>query len=243
MAIEMKSSVCIIPAKGISERVPRKNLQVVGDKPLIGHAIHCATKSGLFDEIIVSTEDPDIATVARKFGARVPELRPGQLAQNCSGVADVCIFELKRLLEKENKAFALTFLLLPTSPFRKPEHLIAASKLFDRHPDAPALMSVSPLDYPPQWAMIEKQDGMIARMFPPEISHCRRHDLIPTYRHDGLIAIFRTQAFLQQGNYAFPEFVMYKTPENDGLDIDTLDDLELARLRWNREQGLQSRAA
>jgi CMP-N-acetylneuraminic acid synthetase len=243
MALVLKSNVCIIPAKGYSERIPRKNLQMVGDKPLIGHAVECAKVSELFDEIIVSTEDREVAEIARSFGARVPELRPDALAQNSSGVADVCIFELQRLLEREKTAFETLFLLLPTSPFRTPLHLLQAKNLFDAQPGVHALMSVSALDYPPQWAMAETRTGIVARMHPPEISHRRRHELTPTYRHDGLVAIFQTQALLERGNYAFPEFIMYPTPGNDGLDIDTFDDLDLARLRWERENGRQELVA
>ena len=112
-----KEFLCIIPAKGGSMRLARKNVADLCGRPLISYTIEAAKKSGLFEEVYVSTEDEEIAEVSRSFGATVPYKRPAELAKDLAGVVDVCLHMIE-YLEQKGKSFATLFILLPTSPLR-----------------------------------------------------------------------------------------------------------------------------
>ena len=133
----MKSlkNICIIPAKGYSERLPKKNILLLGDKPLVGYTIECAQQTGLFDRIIVSTESEEVAEVIREYGADIPYIRPQLLAENTKGVPDVCIDVLLHLGKSMGETYETLFILLPTSPFRKPEYIIEAYEKFCSSPN------------------------------------------------------------------------------------------------------------
>jgi len=223
-----KNSVCIIPAKGYSERLPGKNIKLLGGKPLLAYTIQCALASGLFDDVVVSTEDESVARIAERYGAEVPYRRPANLAANDRGVADVCIDLLRFLRDHRHRRYKTTSILLPTSPFRQPQHLREAMGLFHARPGTPVLMSVTQLDYQPFWAMKEEKDGRLGQLFPPELAGRRRHDLPKTYKWDGVIMILDTKEFMTNGSYLFPEIVPYHTPQDAALDIDTPTDFAFA---------------
>lgn len=112
-------NLAIIPARGGSKGIPGKNIRIFHGKPLIVYTIEQARKTGLFDRIIVDTDDKKIATVARKYGAETPFLRPKKLASDKSSVIDAVLLLLKRLKEKENYTADIITLLQTTSPLRE----------------------------------------------------------------------------------------------------------------------------
>lgn len=223
-----QESICIIPAKGSSERLPRKNLKLLGGKPLVAHTIECALRAELFDEVVVSTEDEMVAAVAQRFGARIPYRRPEALAANCKGVADVCIDLLRHLEDHDARTFRTTYILLPTSPFRRPENLREASAIFHSRPNARALMSVTELECPPFWAFVDTEDGFVKRLYSEDVSGKRRHELPKSYMADGNLMIFDTASLIEKGNYEFPEIIPYFTPTDAALDINLPIDFAFA---------------
>jgi len=229
-----KTNICIIPAKGKSERLPGKNIKKLHGKTLLSYTVEVAKRSELFDDIVVSTNSEDVARIALKCGARVPYNRPSYLDESQSGVASVCFDMLQYLKTEESLIFENTFILLPTSPFRKPEYLHEAYKLFCNHPECKALMSVTELSYPPFWALVRKRgNNIMTRLFGSEAKR-RRHELPKTYKPDGMVMILRTEDFIAQGNYEFEDILTYQTPGYGGLDIDTLEDFAFAEFLLKR---------
>jgi len=229
-----KTNICIIPAKGKSERLPGKNIKKLHGKTLLSYTVEAAKQSALFDDIVVSTNSEDVARIALKCGARVPYNRPLYLDESQSGVANVCLDMLKYLKTEESLIFENTFILLPTSPFRKPEYLHEAYKLFCNHPEYKVLMSVTELSYPPFWALVRKKGNIVmTRLFGSEAKK-RRHELPKTYKPDGMVMILRTEDFITQGNYEFEDILTYQTPGYGVLDINTPDDFAFAEFLLKR---------
>jgi len=223
----MRDNICIIPAKGYSERVPAKNIKPLCGKPLLAYTIERAHDCRLFDDIVVSTESPEVAKVASDYGAEVPYIRPKYLVSNQSGIADVCIDLLKYLQQSGGREYRHTFIFLPTSPFRRLQNIREAYDKFCSIPGARVLMSVKEMEYPPFWALIHNQDDFYHRLFPGHADK-RRHELEKTYRPDGMVMILDTKAFIEQGGYNFPEIVIYETPGLGSIDIDNPLDFEFA---------------
>lgn len=222
-----RKNVCIIPAKGKSERLPGKNIKKLRGRELLSYTIEAAKQSGLFDDIVVSTNDENVTRVTLEYEARVPYSRPSYLDDNRSGVADVCLDMLKYLESNESLIFENTFILLPTSPFRKPEYLYEAYELFKNHPESKVLMSVSELCHPLFWALVPKDGNVMTRLFQSE-SGKRRHELPKAYKPDGMVMILRTKDFIAQGSYEFEDILTYQTPGYGGFDIDTPEDFAFA---------------
>ena len=223
----MHSNICIIPAKEYSERIPAKNIKPLCGKPLLAYTIECARECRLFDDIVVSTESTEVAKIASDYGAEVPYIRPRHLAENQSGVADVCIDMLNFLRQKHHREYRHTFIFLPTSPFRHWQYIKDAHGKFCSVVDAKVLMSVKEMDYPPFWALINNRDNFCCRLF-PDHAHKRRHELEKAYRPDGMVIILDTKAFIERGDYNFPEIVIYETPGFGSIDIDDPIDFEFA---------------
>ena len=223
----MRDNICIIPAKGYSERIPGKNIKPLCGKPLLAYTIECAQECRLFDDIVVSTESAEVAKIASDYGAEVPYIRPRHLAENQSGVADVCIDMLKFLRQKYHREYRHTFIFLPTSPFRYWRCIREAYDKFCSVTDAKVLMSVKEMDYPPFWALINDRDEFYCRLF-PDHANKRRHVLEKTYQPDGMVTILDTKAFIERGNYNFPEIVIYETSGFGSVDIDNPIDFKFA---------------
>ncbi len=134
--------LCLIPARGGSKSIPRKNIRPLAGKPLIAYTIACARQSDLIQRVIVSTEDREIAEIARKFGAEVPFMRPPELAQDLSPDLPVFQHALKWLKENEDYTPELIVDLRPTGPIRRVETVEAAIRTLMVHPEADSLKSV-----------------------------------------------------------------------------------------------------
>src|SRR5690554_6446866 len=142
--------LALIPARGGSKGLPRKNLRLLGGKPLIAWTIEEAVKSGCFAEVAVSTDDNEIAAAAKDYGARVPFLRPAELARDDTKGIEVVLHAMD-WYETNEWAFDLLMLLQPTSPLRTAEDIRAALGVFSEK-QAAAVVSVCPCEYPPVWA-------------------------------------------------------------------------------------------
>lgn len=137
-----RSVLGLIPARGGSKGVPRKNLRMLGGKPLIAHSIEQGRRCGFIDRVIVSTDDREIAAVARDYGAEVPFLRPAALAQDNTMDYPVCVHALKWLQEHDGFEPDMVFLLRPTGPFRTVEQMTDAVELLLKHRKADSVRSV-----------------------------------------------------------------------------------------------------
>lgn len=213
--------LAIIPARGGSKGIPRKNIKKLTGKPLIVYSIEAALKSKYINKIIVSTEDKEIAEISKKYGAEVIK-RPRELAKNYSSIIDVLKHVLEKLREEENYKPDIIVLLQPTSPLRTVKTIDSAILIFrDKFEYYDSLIPLYP---------IEGKIGIIRRerYIPNYILGSRRQDIEPIYRECGTIFIFKPD--LIKNGEMFGEkilpFVIEKYKES--IDIDTTDDLKIA---------------
>ncbi len=188
----------IVPARGGSKGIPRKNIKPLGGKPVLQYTAEQAREAGGIERLIVSTEDAEIAAVARALGLEVPFLRPAELAQDATSTIDVILHLVEILLAEPNTvAPDLILLLQPTFPFRRAEHLQSAVRLLQENPQADSLVSVSPMPhhYSPFYAMT-LEAGRVNYLFPGQ-QYTRRQDQTPTFYRNGVIYVTRLESLLR----------------------------------------------
>ena len=222
------SSIAIITARGGSKRIPKKNIKDFCGKPVIAYSIEAALKSGLFDEVMVSTDSEEIAEIARRYGANVPFMRSEKTSNDWATTADV----LKEVIENyslQKLNFDMFCCLYPTAPFITAEKLKAAKALLDRE-KADSLMPVVRFSFPPQRGMIIKKGCLEYRY--PEFKNARSQDLEPLYHDCGQFYFCRVDAFLKYNALVTPNTVPMEMAEEEVQDIDNLSDWELAELKY-----------
>jgi len=221
--------VAIITARGGSKGLPRKNVLPLAGKPLIAWTISAALQSKCFTRIIVSTDDEEIAQVAREWGAEVPFMRPSELAEDDSSHVDV-VENAVRWMEDTEKEFPDYIMLLqPTSPLRAAEDINGAIDMSQAN-DAIAVVSVSEAVNHPYLTKRISYDGTLADYVSNASSDLRRQVLPPAYALNGAIYLIRRNAFLEYrilwptGTYA------YVMPPERSIDIDTSWEFHVAEL-------------
>lgn len=225
----MRDPVCIIPARGGSKRLPRKNIREVHGKPLLGHAVDSAKASGVFSEVIVSSDDSAILEVGREHGATVEE-RPGHLATDRATVVDVCE-HLVNELETRGWSVPSFGVLLTTNPLRTADQVREAWDLFVAE-GANYVVSLVPYDDPPQNALWAPE-GYVEPYWGPEEGD--QSQLLETlYTHDGGVVFCRTEAFLEERTFFGSECVPYYIERDKSVDIDRPIDLEWAEFLMER---------
>lgn len=217
------NNLAIIPARGGSKRIPRKNIKDFLGKPIIAYSIQAAIDSELFDEIIVSTDDMEIVQIAKQFGASVPFMRSSQNANDHATLADV-IDEVKESYLNLNKQFKYICCILPTAPLITRENIQKGySILIENGVDS--VRPVIRFSYPIQRA-IKLNDGKVY-MFYPEYQNTRSQDIEPAYHDAGLFYWMKFDTSLRGSNkYGF------ELPESQAQDIDTEEDWILAELKY-----------
>ena len=167
----MSKALCLIPAKGCSTRLARKNLLPLDGEPLIVSAIKKTFAANIFDTICVSTEDEEIASIAHKVGAEVPFLRPEKLSRDPATIVDVMLHALG-FYRRYGTEFDKVCVILPTTPFVQKEDIQQANKLFDSRPHM-ALLSVCEAEFPPfnAWLIEEKQHHSLLEPCFPDSSY------------------------------------------------------------------------
>jgi pseudaminic acid cytidylyltransferase len=212
-------SVAIIPARGGSKRIPRKNIKPFLDRPIISYVIQTAIESGCFDEVMVSTDDEEIAEIARQHGAEVPFMRS---AENSTDQA-ITLYAIREAIEsyrKIGKEFDLLSCIYPTAVLTRPESLRQGKEKLIADPDALCVLPMVRYSYPIQRALFEKE-GRI-HMFQPEHCHTRSQDLEKSYHDAGQWYWIRTPAI------AVPDFKIIWTSSApiivDGMEVQDIDD-------------------
>lgn len=225
------SSIAIITARGNSKRIPRKNIKEFCGKPIINYSIEAALHSGLFTEVMVSTDDEKIAEIAKQAGAQVPFMRSSATASDYASTDDVILEVLNRYKEL-GREFETFCCLYPTAPFVTAQKLQKAAKLLER---ADAVMPVVAFSYPPQRCVILNEDGEL-RMKWPEYAQTRSQDL-ETYYHDcGQFYFCRTKPVLENGTTDLPHMAPMIMSELEVQDIDNPEDWELAEMKYKMMQ-------
>lgn len=192
--------VALIPARGGSKGVPRKNVMKIGGKPLIAYSILQAQASRRINRVIVSTDDEEIAQVSRDWGAEVPFMRPAEYAQDLSPDIDVFRHALTWLKERENYDPAMVVHLRPTGPARQVEIIDQAIDLLGQHPEADAVRSVSVAMQTPYKMWRINHLGMLEPLFRlPSVPDCQslpRQQLPLAYWQNGYVDVVRPRAVL-----------------------------------------------
>lgn len=224
--------LAVIPARGGSKGIPRKNLVPLMGKPLVVHSIDHARASARVTRVVVSTEDAEIAATARAAGAEVPFLRPDDLAGD--QVLDLPVFAhvLDRLQADEGYVPDLVVHLRPTAPWRRPEWIDAAIDLLATTPQADSVRSVSPPAQHPYRIFRIGADGFLAPVMGhehPEPYLLRRQDLPPMYYYNCVIDVTRPATIRQQRSMTGARMLPFVMDADDAFDIDTRRDLEVAR--------------
>ncbi len=226
-------SICIIPARGGSKRIPRKNIVDFNGKPMIAWSIETALKSELFTQVVVSTDDAEIAEIARDHGAKTPFMRDNKLSDDFATTAQVLVDALEKLPEHK-----LACCFYPTAPLTEANHLTQAENLL-HNPALDCVISTCEYDFHPLRAFSVDGDQHIT-FANPQYELARSQDL-PEQVHDaGAFYFFRTASFLQHKTLLLPATAELRLPRKNALDIDTLEDLELAQI-YHREFVLNQR--
>jgi len=224
----------LIPARGGSKGIPFKNKKLLNGKELIRYSIESGLACPLIDEVVVSTDNVEIAKIAKTAGAQVPFLRPEELAADDSPTIDMVIHALE-FLKKNNQNFDAICLLQPTVPFRNYEDVVDTILKF-KETDADSLISVRevPHIYNPHWIYQEnKKTGFIERVISAEKMISRRQDLPRNFHRDGSIYITKTEVILSKKSLYGEKLIYHEMTNSPNINIDTKKDWIDAELYLN----------
>lgn len=220
--------LAIIPARGGSKRIPRKNIKLFLGKPIIQYSIDVAQSANLFNEIMVSTEDKEIAAVAESCGAVVPFFRSEQTSNDYATIGDV-IEEV--ILEYKNRGCEFKYFccILATAPFVTANRLTQTFDLLKKT-GADSVVPVTRFSYPIQRALKIEDEKL--KMFWPENYSKRSQDLTPAYHDCGQFFWMRVDSFLEQKTVFAKNTIPFEIPETEVQDIDTLEDWKIAEFKY-----------
>lgn len=222
------NAVAIITARGGSKRIPRKNVKEFLGKPILLYSIEAAINSGIFEEVMVSTEDEEIAELARKAGAVVPFMRGDENANDYATTTDV-LLEVLAEYEKRGKCFEYGCCIYPTAPFVTAEKLKGSMEQL-KASDADTLMPVVPFSFPPQRGMVIRDNQL--QFVQPEHALTRSQDLEHWYHDAGQYYCFRTENFKRNRILTVGNVLPYVVSELEVQDIDTISDWKIAEMKY-----------
>lgn len=230
------SSIAIITARGGSKRIPRKNIRPFLGKPIILYSINAALRCGCFDEVMVSTDDEEIASIANEAGAQVPFLRSEKTSNDFATTTDV-LLEVLNKYEELGKQFDYMACLYPTNPFISEGKLIKAMKIIEKGDCAEVIPIVS-FSYPPQRGYVFSDADCISYKW-EEYKNARSQDLEKIYHDAGQFYFYNVEMFRKnKGVVGCIKPIICS--EMEVQDIDTIDDWELAELKvkYLKQRGL-----
>lgn len=236
MGLAENGDLAIITARGGSKRVPRKNIREFLGKPVMAYSIEAAIGSGLFSEVMVSTDDSEIADIARSLGASVPFMRSERTSDDFATTSEV-LTEVVGKYEKVGRSFDAFCCIYPAAPFVTRGILQEAKELLDTE-GADSVLPVVKFGFPPQRAF--EKSGRFIRYIDVGSSQMRSQDLKPMYHDCGQFYYCRYESFRRYRNTVMPKTVGLERPEVLCQDIDTLEDWSLAELKYSYalEKGL-----
>lgn len=227
----MTRTLCIIPARGGSKRIPRKNIRPFRGRPMLAWSVAAARASGAFHTVMVSTDDEEIANVAREAGAEVPFLRSPAASDDYATTADVLLEVLGRYAEAGHR-FDLACCLYPTAPFVNAEDLSDGRRRLETGA-FDVIMPVAAFSYS-IWRSLKRDELGAVRLNFPQNLNARSQDLPPAFHDAGQWYWFRTEAFLASRVLMGENTGSVVLPAERVQDIDTEEDLALAELKHER---------
>ena len=228
--------LAVIPARGGSKGIARKNIREFLGKPLLGWTAEAATKSGIFERIVLSTEDEEIAEVGRQFQLEVPFMRPDELARDDTSTVSVISHAVLWMREAEDWRPDYVMILEPTSPGRRIFHIReAAEKLANGDVDSLASISEIPHHYNPDKILKINPDDSVEGIYGTQIKNMihRRQDLKTFYAFNGLVFSCRADLLLEGSPSIWGDKVLsYIVDEKYDMNIDTLEEWSVAERRF-----------
>ncbi len=224
-------NIAIIPARGGSKRILKKNIVDFHGLPMICWTIKAALKSQIFDDVIVSTDDAEIAETAKNFGASVPFLR-SSYADDYSTVSDAVIYTLKKLKELNEEKYENVFQLMPNCPLRGTDEIKAAWQFFSQGTHDFQISSFKYGWMNPWWASSISDKGFPTPIFKDQATK-RSQDLQPLYCPTGAIWIANMDKLIEFGSFYGPGHKFYPMNWKNAVDIDNQEDLEFANMIYN----------
>jgi CMP-N,N'-diacetyllegionaminic acid synthase len=230
-------TLCIVPARGGSKRIPKKNLADLGGKPLVAHTLEAAREAGVFSEIWLSSDDPAILAVAAGMPGIDVHDRPVELAQDKTKVWDL----IQAIVSEPDvrSKFDAVALMLPTCPFRTAQDVRAAAAKLTRAIDSVVMMTG--YDFPPAMGVtLEEGSGLMTPIIEPcplITGNTRTQDQVPVYHPNGGLYLAWIERFLTTGSFFRGKVAGFPVSRESSIDIDTPDDLDYARFVWARRNG------
>jgi CMP-N,N'-diacetyllegionaminic acid synthase len=223
----------IIPARGGSKGVPRKNIKRIADKPLINYTIEAALNSNL-DKVIISTDDDEIANFAIEAGAEVPFKRPHNLASDTAKSIDVAIHALLEMERISGEKYDAIMLLQPTTPFRNTEDINNAISILESNAEADSVISVvDVLAHHPARMKFLKDGTLLDPPFCEAYENQNRQELEPMYIRNGAIYLTK-RATILNNSYKGKCCKALIMPDSRSVNIDTINDFEFAEWTFNK---------
>ncbi|MFN8577348.1 MAG: pseudaminic acid cytidylyltransferase [Candidatus Sericytochromatia bacterium] len=220
--------LALIPARGGSKRIPKKNIKDFLGKPIISYSIEAALKSKIFDEVMVSTDDNDIANISKKYGAVIPFTRSSKNSDDFSTTADV-ILEVIDNYKEIGKQFDYICCIYPTAPFLNDKKIIKAfQKLIGSQ--AISIVPIVKFSYPILRSF--KLENDFITMNWPEYINSRSQDLPDSFHDAGQFYFFKTEDFVKNKKIFTDKTLGLEVPETEVQDIDNLDDWRIAEIKY-----------
>jgi len=219
----VKKIPAIIPARGGSKGIPHKNIKMLAGKPLIAWTIEAALKSEYISDVIVTTDNEEIADISKKYGAWVPFLRPMELATDDSLAIDTYLFVVHKLNSEYDKKINEIVVLQPTSPLRKTEHIDGAIELFySQHADS--VLSLVEANHPPYWYKTVDENKKIKNFFDDSSYSLNRQQFPKTYLPNGAILVLKYDLLESSRSYYSSNSLAYLMHHEESIDIDNILD-------------------
>jgi len=233
--VDKKKCVAIITARGGSKRIPKKNIKDFCGLPIIAYSIKEAIKCEMFDEVMVSTDSQEIADIARKYGAVVPFMRSKKNSGDYATTEDV-IIEVIENYKQLGKDYEYACCIYPTAPFITSDKLVEAmDKMKENNPSI--VIPVVQFSYPPQRCLIIDDSGY-ARFKYPQYVTTRSQDLEKEYHDAGQFYIYNVEKLIASNGIIEDDFVPIILPDICVQDIDTLQDWEIAEMKYKIINGI-----
>ena len=232
----MSAVLAVVPARGGSKGVPRKNLAPVAGKPLIAWTLECAAAARRLDRVVVSTDCEEIAAVARAWGGEVPFLRPAELARDETPGIEPILHALDRVEAEAGEGPEWVVCLQPTSPLRLPSDIDGAVELA-RRLRADSVVGVTPAPVHPAWMRRLAEDGRLAELVPGHPLPPSRQQLPPAHALNGAIYVARADFLRKHGSFHGGRCYGWPMPPERSVDVDTPFDLEMAAWLLARAAG------
>lgn len=229
----MGKSIAIITARGGSKRIPKKNIKEFCGQPIIAYSIQAAIESGMFDEVMVSTDSEEIADIARHYGAKVPFMRSEKTSDDFATTADV-LMEVLDEYEKRGESFDYMSCIYPTAPFVTGEKLAKAmGEVQDK--DVVMAMPVVAFSYPPQRCYVVDENGNLEFKY-KEYAQARSQDLEKQYHDAGQFYVYNIQKFVELNGKITENVKPIFVSELEVQDIDNEEDWKIAELKYKLMQ-------